>query len=326
MNMASLASTSTTRIEPAIHPSFPLTQTSVRRQLVQVEPRVCEAFNHCQLKELPLANLNLLDIKIDAATVQRSEEDIERDGIRDFTLTTLIEGEARIQQGDSEFTLKPGELAIIAGDTPYSISYTQHSHRVLVQIPENVFAERILGRKTLAFEARPLISSGLVPIVINLIQSLMFEAEQLGETDQHTLAESLLELSGAVIRASVNQEQARQNKAQAALMQRILTYMDEHFTDCHLTPEKIAEANGISMRYLHRLFQQSGIAVSKSIWERRLKATREDILNPAKCKMRIGEIAFNRGFNDTAHFSRSFRERFGITPTQLRKKAQTPSA
>jgi AraC-like DNA-binding protein len=91
--------------------------------------------------------------------------------------------------------------------------------------------------------------------------------------------------------------------------------------DCDITPESIAQANGISMRYLHSLFQQSGMTVCKWIWERRLKATREDLLDPTMEKSRVSEIAFRRGFNDPAHFSRAFKERFGLSPSQLRSKA-----
>ena len=91
--------------------------------------------------------------------------------------------------------------------------------------------------------------------------------------------------------------------------------------DCELTPEKISQANNISIRYLHSLFQQAGMTVSKWIWERRLKATREDVLDPNMSHMRISEIAYRRGFNDPAHFSRAFKSRFDISPSKLRQFA-----
>ena len=91
--------------------------------------------------------------------------------------------------------------------------------------------------------------------------------------------------------------------------------------DCELVPEKIAQANGISIRYLHSLFHQAGISVSRSLWEHRLKATREDLLDPNMNHMRVSEIAFRRGFNDPSHFSRAFKGRFDISPIGLRKRS-----
>ena len=91
--------------------------------------------------------------------------------------------------------------------------------------------------------------------------------------------------------------------------------------DSDLNPDKIASANGISTRYLHSLFKQSGTTVLRWVWERRLKAARSDLLDPSQATARISEIAFRRGFSDSAHFSRAFRNRFGISATQLRARA-----
>ncbi len=76
------------------------------------------------------------------------------------------------------------------------------------------------------------------------------------------------------------------------------------------------------MRYLHSLFQQAGLTVSKWIWGRRLKATREDLLDASMAHMRVSEISYPRGFNDPAHFSRAFKSRFDISPSKLRQVAQ----
>jgi AraC-like DNA-binding protein len=84
----------------------------------------------------------------------------------------------------------------------------------------------------------------------------------------------------------------------------------------------VARANAVSTRHLHNLFQHSDATVTKWIWERRLKAARDDILNPAMAGKSITEIAFGNGFNDSAHFSRSFKSRFDLSPSQLRKKVQ----
>ena len=152
-----------------------------------------------------------------------------------------------------------------------------------------------------------------------MLRALALEGDSLSMTDQYTLAESLLELIAAVLRSEMDQEYEQQHARQSALFRRILEFMETNYSDCELTPEKVAAANGISVRYLHSLFNQAGITVSKWIWERRLKATREDLLDPNLNHMRVSEIAFRRGFNDPAHFSRAFKSRFDIPPSKLRQ-------
>src|SRR5690606_37214533 len=38
-------------------------------------------------------------------------------------------------------------------------------------------------------------------------------------------------------------------------------------------------------------------------------------------KQNIGEVAFNSGFENLSHFSRGFKEKFGVTPTKMRTLA-----
>jgi len=269
------------------------------------------------VKKLPLGKLSLYDISaetgiIDDGTLYQNDKDSS--GI---FLLTLIEGNADIIQNDTEFLLVPGELAILNQAEAYAISFNEPGRHILLQIPEDLFCERLTER---CIEVRKLDNTGLVPAIANLLKSLAVQVNNMSETDQYTLTNTLLELTWASIRAASTQPKNHQHDSQLKLLHRILDYMEQHYADCELTPKSVALANGISMRYLHRLFQQSGMAVSKWIWERRLKATREDIIDPNKVSMRISEIAFFHGFNDPAHFSRSFRERFNISPSKLRIK------
>ena len=229
-----------------------------------------------------------------------------------------------------EFTQHPGSLAIMSAGQPYSVIHTQRSHRLILHIPNAMYKERILAhQEQREFRPRLMPAGGLATIVHDMLKSLEFEADKLTVTEQYTLAESLLELTAAMLRSEVDQEYENQHAKQSALFRRILEFMEANFMDCELTPEKIAVANGISIRYLHSLFQQAGMTVSKWIWERRLKATREDLLDPNMNHMRVSEVAYRRGFNDPAHFSRAFKARFDISPSKLRQfaldQAETPT-
>jgi AraC-like DNA-binding protein len=276
--------------------------------------------SYLNIKKLPLADLQFYDISSSAVTVRRQREEILADGVDDIFLTTLLEGAATITHGEVKFELAVGELAVMANNIPYSICYTKTSRRLVLQIPKRKFYERVQKRGRSEFQAITLREAGLVPIIANLFKSLVLETEKLNQTDQYTLAESFLELIGAVMRSSCNLDESPQHDHRAALMRRLTQYMELNYSDCKLTPQQIAEANGISTRYMYRLFRQSGTSVSKWIWERRLKASRENLLDPALMALHIREIAYQCGFNDAAHFSRSFRVRFGISPSNQRKK------
>lgn len=50
------------------------------------------------------------------------------------------------------------------------------------------------------------------------------------------------------------------------------------------------------------------------VWTQRLEFCRRELADPERRGLGIGEIAFRWGFNDCAHFSQSFRKRYGSCP------------
>ncbi|CAB1368433.1 conserved protein of unknown function [Denitratisoma oestradiolicum] len=293
---------------------------SVVRVLAQ---RHAEPFGHYAVSRFKLATLTIHCIESDPVTVCRRDEDILADRVFDLLLHVQLEGTAVISQGEREFTLGQDAFAIVPGGIPYSVNYPEKGSKIILRIPHRIFHERVLGREVRDFGAAVFDGGGLVPVVINLLKSLTLEAEgDLTDIEQYTLSESFLALVGAVVRSRAKSNSKDNEKNQSARLCRILSYLEEHFTDHELTPTKIAEANFISVRHLHGLFQQSGMTVSKWIWDRRLKAGREDLLDQAMASLTICEIAYRRGFNDSAHFSRAFKDRFGISPGHLRTKAR----
>ena len=78
----------------------------------------------------------------------------------------------------------------------------------------------------------------------------------------------------------------------------------------------IAEQLGLSQRHLVRLFQTE-IGMKPTDFYRliRLRYARALL---RQGDMSITEIAIETGFSDCAHFSRQFKARFGLTPTELR--------
>jgi len=54
--------------------------------------------------------------------------------------------------------------------------------------------------------------------------------------------------------------------------------------------------------------------------ERRLQRTSAELSNPDEAHHSISEIAYRNGFSDSAHFSRAFRHRFGLSPREFRQQ------
>jgi AraC-like DNA-binding protein len=103
-----------------------------------------------------------------------------------------------------------------------------------------------------------------------------------------------------------------------ALEAQISAYIDSWLGDPELSVERIAAAHHISVRTLHRVFQQRGETVSTHIKNRRLDGCHADLL--ARPDLMIGAICAKWGITDIAHFSRQYKARFGCTPTDTREQ------
>jgi AraC-like DNA-binding protein len=69
------------------------------------------------------------------------------------------------------------------------------------------------------------------------------------------------------------------------------------------------------------LFEDTGRSLSEHLMERRLQTAAAMLRDPAMQHLRIADIAALAGFTDLSHFNRSFRRRYGDTPSGLRSRA-----
>jgi len=84
------------------------------------------------------------------------------------------------------------------------------------------------------------------------------------------------------------------------------------------TTERLAEMLGSTVRQLNRMFLKHAKASPQEVWrDMRLHHARWRLMNS---KRTITQIAYECGFADSSHFSRSFKARFGETPRQYREQ------
>jgi AraC-like DNA-binding protein len=100
-------------------------------------------------------------------------------------------------------------------------------------------------------------------------------------------------------------------RSQAVTLLEVKSFIHQHLADPNLSSYLIAKALNISKSYLYLLFQRENTTVNRYIWDLRLEKCRADLANPLHSHRTITEIAFAWGFNNSTHFSRMFKERYG---------------
>jgi AraC-like DNA-binding protein len=104
----------------------------------------------------------------------------------------------------------------------------------------------------------------------------------------------------------------------AARLKAIQVYICENLATQGLSVQSVAAQYGLSLRYIHMLFEGDGTTFSTFVREQRLLQARIMLISPRYAGRSISSIAFAVGFGDLSHFNRSFRGRFGASPTEVR--------
>ena len=80
----------------------------------------------------------------------------------------------------------------------------------------------------------------------------------------------------------------------------------------------VAAHLGVTPRYVQMLFATEDVSLSEFILAQRLLLARRMLMDPRRIDSRISAIAFDAGFGDLSYFNRTFRRRFGCTPSDAR--------
>lgn len=100
-------------------------------------------------------------------------------------------------------------------------------------------------------------------------------------------------------------------------IKQIMGYVQEHYCEA-LTNADVAAHFGYTPTYLGRLFKQhTGTTLHDYIADLRLTSAMEALHDTG---IPIGQICHQAGFRDIYHFSKMFKKKIGVTPSQYRKQ------
>ncbi|UOQ47653.1 response regulator [Gracilibacillus caseinilyticus] len=95
-------------------------------------------------------------------------------------------------------------------------------------------------------------------------------------------------------------------------------YIEAYFASPDFSLQEVADYIGVSESYFSRSFKEEmNISFIKYVIHIRMAKAKELIQN---ADMSITKIAFEVGFSDYPHFSKSFKKYYGLTPNEYRKQ------
>jgi AraC-like DNA-binding protein len=228
-----------------------------------------------------------------------------------------VRGSGVIAQDGREARLKPGDFACYDSTRPYTLTFTADFEQLVLHMPREAMVRRV-GR-TESWTARRIeAASPVASLVLPFVRQTASIVSDITPATASQLSETCLSLVTAALAEHSGGEADGGSAARTALIFRAKAIIDSLLHDHTLNTEKIAGLVGISPRYLQDLFHDEQSTVSEWIWKRRLERSRRYLADPLHSGDSIAQIALSCGFADFGHFSRRYKDAFGVSPREDR--------
>jgi AraC-like DNA-binding protein len=283
----------------------------------QVPQRLPATF-YARVKHHDFAGAGIVETVCDPCVGQRTRGQVRHDDELYVGVQLTTSGRERFRIGDSAVEVSSGDLVVWTTDQEVQFEVLERLHKVTLMIPWSLMRERLPERKRPPSGGKIESRTGVGSLLAVHLLALSNQIDSLDLSVQGSVSRSTLELLGIALSS---QQPSSTFDASAAMLRRVQDFILQHLHEEDLNPTRIAAANNVSLRYLHMLFQRSDLTVSEYILNSRLHACKQALTDPAFQRLQISEIAFRWGFNSASHFCRTFRERYGASPGDLRRAA-----
>lgn len=225
-------------------------------------------------------------------------------------------GFARGTVGEDSIRLGPGNLHLADMSLPFRVVNSAVRHTSVVIPREALGFDRRRHGNTVTDSA----DTATGRVMIEALRSLVETLPAARPCEAEMLARGLIGLiqgfmlGGAAAAAGRLTDEAA-TAWNVSLAQAMRRYIDENLENPYFETAELFRAFGASRATIYRCFAEHG-GVARYLWDRRLDRALALLLAGPARRGRVSRVAERLGFFDTSHFSRSFRERFDISPNE----------
>ncbi len=222
-----------------------------------------------------------------------------------------LRGASTFRQSGRRGELGPGDLVLIDGAQNFDLELGAAYSQLVLQLPRELIARRhggLLGRVAEHLAAE----SPVTKLVFDAARAMATPMPRLTLLQRAAAFDGMIGILGAL----------RPERAGSPVddrFARAIADIDACLSDPALDAVRLADLQGTSRRRLEIAFAARGLAVHRVIWDRRLERAAWALADPAQGRRRVLDLALEFGFSSDAHFSRSFRRKFGVSPSAYRR-------
>ena len=256
-------------------------------------------------------------------TVSHRTRQIVADDNDDVALLVNLDGQFIARLGDEELRLEEGEGLLIDCREEGAFLRPGSGRMLCVRMPRAVLGEYACRLDAAHGQKVPRDADPL-PLLVSYVSALsQTPTLALAPEASYPIVRHVCDLAALSIGAGRDGAHIAETRGLAAArLQAIKAHINGNIGPYALSIEEIAADQGVTARYVRKLFEAEGLSFTNYVADRRLARAHALLTEPLRASSPISAIAYDVGFGDLSYFNRAFRRRYGATPSEIRAEAQ----
>jgi AraC-like DNA-binding protein len=287
-----------------------------RRHVVDHDSRPDSRLNfQARLASSALGELTLVSFRTSSMRISHAERHLAR-AADELFICRQTHGALHLEQNGRSVTLQPGDMTLIDPRMTYEGRLSEDADLLVLRVPRRQVAARVGPTDDMtAFPLRSVHGTG--SLAAEFLALLPAHADALGDAAS-IVADQALDLFAAALSSAMGKSNPRLSSARLLVLTQLRAAIERDLADTELTPERVAGAAGVSVRYANAVLAADNTSITRMIQARRLDRCKRALADPLQAQRSIADIAYRWGFSDMTHFARRFRTAYGALPSEYR--------
>jgi AraC-like DNA-binding protein len=300
---------------------IPLWREEIGRSLLRVDiESLSDLPFHAEATLRALPGLRTVAYAGSAVRLERTRAGVA-DGDNSIGIIVNLGESGAVTQRGREVALGSGDAAAVLHEEPATVAFAQGSYLGML-FPRAALASCIKNVDDATMRLIPRDTEAL-RLLVSYVRLVADELALATPKLRRVIVNHIHQLAALALGPHGASGENGSGAVRAARLKAALDQIAARFQDPELRVAAVAQSQGISPRYLQYLMETSGTSFTEHLNELRLQRAFA-LLCDASAR-RVSDIALEAGFSDISHFNRSFRARFGDTPSGVRGQARGAS-